>query len=172
MQLWLTNFPELVKITTVGDLQTAFTAAYIPWLLLKYERSVYAFETWEALKYPLAERSNPAVRYAHLQAWVSFEEQEYNTSGAVRGGPWLLYPIWIAAKHITWENCMFAMSKISGTFANGLLEITGHYSKPNSQIQWVVSLEPYIATRFNRKPDSVTKQQRYRQEARDDEYEY
>ena len=60
------------------------------------------------------------------------------------------------------------MSKISGTFPNGLLEITGHYSKPTSQIKWVVSLEPYIVTRFRRKPDSEMKKKREQQREEQD----
>jgi len=184
VQLWLTNYPELAKITTLGDLQSAFYTAFIPWISQKHPRSVDAFETWEKNEYPLVYGSNvSAQRYAHLQAWVIHEEKEYNTAaaknysfGISRSAPWSMYSIWIDAKQITWENCLFAMSKISGTFANGLLEITGHYSKPTSQIKWVVSLEPYIVTRFRRKPDSEMKkkreQQREEQDRDDDDYYY
>ena len=179
VQLWLTNYPELVKITTLGDLQAAFCAAFIPWISQNHRRSVDAFETWEKNEYPL--NNVHAQRYAHLQAWVIHEEQEYNTVaaknysfGISRSAPWVLYPMWIDAKQITWENCLFAMSKISGTFPNGLLEITGHYTKPTSQIKWVVSLEPYIVTRFKRKPDSAMKkkreQEREEQDRDDDDY--
>ena len=180
VQLWLTNYPELAKITTLGELQAAFYTAFIPWISHKHPRSVDAFETWEKNEYPL---NNVHVqRYAHLQAWVLHEEKEYNTAAAKNysfgisrlAPPWVLYPMWIDAKQITWENCLFAMSKISGTFPNGLLEITGHYSKPTSQIKWVVSLEPYIVTRFRRKPDSEMKkkreQDREEQDRDDDDY--
>ena len=180
VQLWLTHYPELAKITTLGALQTAFYTAFIPWLSHKHWRSVEAFESWEKIEHPLLYTSSvPTQRYAHLQAWVLHEEQEYNAAaaknsyGVARLAPWARYSIWIDAKQITWENCVFAMSKISGTFANGLLEITGHYSKPTAQIKWVVSLEPYIATRFNRKPDSATKQKREQaREDREDSDEY
>jgi type II secretory pathway pseudopilin PulG len=174
VQLWLTTYPELAKIRTMGELQKAFYAAYFPWLLMKYQRSAYVFEEWEKREYPIIHCLGVdiyAQRYAHLQKWVIHEEQAYNTSALKNNclGPWALYPIWIAAQQITWENCVFAMSKISGTFANGLLEITGHYSKPTAQIKWVVNLEPYIATRFKSKPESLTKQKRER-EREDDEY--
>jgi hypothetical protein len=184
VQLWLTNYPELAKITTLGDLQAAFYTAFIPWISQKHPRSVDAFETWEKNEYPLLYGENvSAQRYAHLQAWVIHEEKEYNTAaaknysfGISRSAPWAMYSIWIDAKQITWENCLFAMSKISGTFPNGLLEITGHYSKPTSQIKWVVSLEPYIVTRFKRKPDSEMKkkreQQREEQDRDDDDCYY
>ena len=144
---------------------------------MKYQRSAYVFEEWEKREYPIIHCLGIdiyAQRYAHLQKWVIHEEQAYNTSALKNNeyrcyAPWALYPIWIAAQQITWENCVFAMSKISGTFANGLLEITGHYSKPTAQIKWVVNLEPYIATRFKSKPESLTKQKRER-EREDDEY--
>jgi len=191
VQLWLTEFPELAKITTIGELQTAFYDAVVPWLETTSPRSASNVAVWEEEKYPGQKSTNAelhgeikallaqgksaeaavitqvihhlnATRYRHFQEWVFTEEKEYNASTYKnpRCSPWAQYDIWIKAKHITWENVLFAMSKISGAFPNGLLEIQGHFSKPTSQIKWVVSLEPYLSTRFSEKPMSSAKRQR------------
>ena len=195
VQLWLTEFPELAKITTIGELQTAFYNAIVPWLDTTSPRSASVVDAWEQEKYPGKKSSNAelwwqikelqaegkyleadkiaqqvnhlnATRYRHNQEWVFKEEKEYNENPYKIGScsPWALYDVWIKAKHITWENVLFAMSKMSGAFPNGLLEIQGHFSKPTSQIKWVVSLEPYLATRFAKKPMSDTKRNRMRED--------
>jgi hypothetical protein len=191
VQLWLTEFPELAKITTIGELQTAFYDAVVPWLDTTSPRSASNVAGWEEEKYPGQKSTNAelhgelqallaqgktaeataitqaihhlnATRYRHFQEWVWKEEKEYNESTykIARCSPWALYDIWIKAKHITWENVLFAMSKLSGAFPHGLIEIQGHFSKPASRIKWVVSLEPYLSTRFSSKPTSGAKRQR------------
>jgi hypothetical protein len=199
LQLWLSEFPELAKITTIGELQAAFYSAFVPWVEFTSPRSRTTFATWEEQKYvgqkfnnaelqgrvkALLAQDKPdeaavvlrtvhqlnATRYWHFQEWVGKEEKEYNESAYKhpRSSPWAHYDIWIKAKHITWENVLFAMSKISGAFPNGLIEIQGHFSKPASQIKWVVTLEPYLSTRFASKPESAAKRRRLDEE--DDDY--
>jgi hypothetical protein len=201
LQLWLTEFPQLAKITTIGELQAAFYSAFVPWVELTSPRSASNVVVWEEEKYvgqkfnnaelhgqikALLDQDKPdeaaavmrtvhqlnATRYRHFQEWVGKEEKEYNESAYKHSSssPWARYDIWIKAKHITWENVLFAMSKISGAFPNGLIEIQGHFSNPTSQIKWVVSLEPYIATRFADKPVSAAKQRRLDEEEEDDDY--
>jgi hypothetical protein len=201
VQQWLTEFPELAKITTIGELQTAFYTAVVPWLESTSPRSASNVVAWEQAKYPSQKNNNAELhgqikelmeqgqsaeasevlcavhalnttRYWNIQEWVLTEEKEYNESTYKHPScsPWAQYDIWIKAKHITWENVLFAMSKISGAFPNGLLEIRGHFSKPTSQIKWVVSLEPFLATRFGNKPMSVAKRQRLDEDDDDDWY--
>ena len=195
LQQGLTVFPELAKITTIGELQTAFYDAVVPWLETTSPRSASSVVVWEEQKYvgqkfnnaelhgqikALLAQNKPdeaaevmrtvhqlnATRYRHFQEWVWKEEKEYaeSTYKHPSCSPWAQYDIWIKAKHIIWENVLFAMSKISGAFPNGLIEIQGHFSKPTSQIKWVVSLEPYLATRFASKPVSAAKQRRLDEE--------
>jgi hypothetical protein len=199
LQLWLSEFPELAKITTIGELQAAFYSAFVPWVQFTSPRSSSSLAAWEEQKYvgqkfnnaelqgrvkALLAQDKPdeaaevmrtvhqlnATRYWHFQEWVGKEEKEYNESAYKhpRSSPWVQYDIWIKAKHITWENVLFAMSKISGAFPNGLIEIQGHFSKPTSQIKWVVSLEPYLATRFASKPESAAKRRRLDEEEYED----
>jgi hypothetical protein len=199
LQLWLSEFPELAKITTIGELQAAFYSAFVPWVEFTSPRSSSSVAAWEEQKYvgqkfnnaelrgqikALMAQDKPdeaaavmstvhelnATRYRHIQEWVWKEEKEYKESTYKHSScsPWAQYDIWIKAKHITWENVLFAMSKISGAFPNGLIEIQGHFSKPNSQIKWVVSLEPYLATRFASKPISAAKQRRLDEEEYED----
>jgi len=199
LQQWLTVFPELAKITTLGELQAAFYDAVVPWLESTSPRSASNVVVWEEQKYvgqkcnnaelqgqikALLAQNKPdeaaevmrtvhqlnATRYRHFQEWVWKEEKEYAASTYKHPScsPWAQYDIWIKAKHITWENVLFAMSKISGAFPNGLIEIQGHFSKPTSQIKWVVSLAPYLATRFASKPESAAKQRRLAEEEDDD----
>ena len=199
LQLWLSEFPELAKITTIGELQAAFYSAFVPWLEFTSPRSSSSVVVWEEQKYvgqkfnnaelhgqikALLAQEKPdeaaavmrtvhelnATRYRHIQEWVWKEEKEYKESTYKHSScsPWAQYDIWIKAKHITWENVLFAMSKISGAFPNGLIEIQGHFSKPTSQIKWVVSLEPYLSTRFAGKPMSAAKRQRLEEEEDDD----
>jgi hypothetical protein len=92
-------------------------------------------------------------RYLHIQEWIAKAKDVYRE-------PWATFPFWIAGDQITWPKVLFAMSKISGTFENGLIDIKGHYSKPTSSITWTVSLTPYLATRFANKPYSEAKEKR------------
>ena len=200
LQQWLTVFPDLAKITTLGELQLAFYAAVVPWLEMTSARSISHVVVWEEEKYVGQKFNNAelrgqikallaqgksaeaaevmrmvyelnATRYRHFQEWVFKEEKEYNTSTYKnpRCSPWAKYDIWIKVKHITWENVLFAMSKNSGAFPAGLIEIEGHFSNPNSQIKWMVSLDPYLATRFDGKPMSAAKKRRMDEE--DDDYD-
>jgi len=202
LQEWLTVFPELAKITTIGELQSAFYSAVVPWLETTSPRSVSNVVVWEEEKYvdqkfnnaelhgqikALLAQDKPneaaevmravhqlnATRYRHFQEWVLKEEKEYyqSTNKHPSRSPWAQYDIWIKAKHITWENVLFAMSKISGAFPHGLIEIQGHFSNPTSRIKWMVSLEPYLATRFDSKPMSAAKKRRLDEEDdEDDDY--
>jgi hypothetical protein len=170
MQHWLTVFgDQLAPLTTIGQLEEAFQNAVLPNLLMEHQRSSDGFLTWEKRTFgsnDLAPVENLAnkVRYQHLLQWVANEEQEYKADPR-SSPPWANWSLWVFAKNITWQNCLFAMSKVSGTFPlNGLIQITGHFSKPTSAIKWLVPLEPYLATYFVQKPMSFGKRKRLEEE--------
>ena len=171
VQHWLTVFGDQLKhCTTLGHLEEAFQNAVVPNLLMQHQRSSCEFLSWEKQTFGdiLLPNKN---RYAHLQQWVAQEEKKYKANPRGYGTPpWASWSLWVFAKNITWQNCLFAMSKVSGTFPlNGLLQITGHFSKPTSTIKWLVPLEPYISTYFNQKPISDSKRKRLEEEDRNDD---
>ena len=162
VQHWLTVFgDQLAPLTTLGQLEEAFQQTVVPNLLMVHDRSSDQFLTWEKRTFGSNTLPNK-VRYQHLQQWVATEEKEYQADPSRYGSPpWAVWSLWVFAKNITWQNCLFAMSKVSGTFpGNGLLQITGHFSKPTSAIKWLVPLEPYIGTYFIQKPISIAKRKR------------
>jgi hypothetical protein len=166
VQHWLTVFgDQLAPLTTLGQLEEAFQQAVVPNLLMVHDRSSDQFLTWEKRTFGSNTLPNK-VRYQHLQQWVATEEKEYQADPRRYGSPpWAVWSLWVFAKNITWQNCLFAMSKVSGTFpGNGLLQITGHFSKPTSAIKWLVPLEPYIGTYFIQKPISAAKRKRLDEE--------
>jgi hypothetical protein len=61
--------------------------------------------------------------------------------------PWVSYPIWIAASHITWSRVWKAMTKESGAFENGLIRIIQGRG-PSASLEWVVGLTPYKTIEF------------------------
>jgi hypothetical protein len=145
LQRWLTVWGDkLQEIVTVGDLENAFYNAFVPWLFCEYNNSKYAFDHWEQSKrilYPNDETLN-RDKYANLQKWVHESAQH----GAK---PWVSYPIWIAASHITWARVLKAMTKESGAFENGLIHIIqGRGPSASSSLEWVVGLTPYKTIEF------------------------
>jgi hypothetical protein len=144
LQRWLTVWGDKLKeVATVGDLENAFYNAFVPWLFCEYNNSKYAFDYWEQSKrvlYPNDETLN-RDKYANLQRWV----QESAQDGAK---PWVSYPIWIAASHITWARVWNAMTKESGAFENGLIRIIQGRGGPSASFEWVVGLTPYKIIEF------------------------
>jgi hypothetical protein len=143
LQRWLTVWGDKLKeVTTIGDLEKAFYNAFVPWIFCEYNKSKYAFDYWEQSKrvlYPNDETLN-RDKYANLQRWVHESAQH----GAK---PWVSYPIWIAASHITWSRVLKAMTKESGAFENGLIRII-HGHGPSASLEWVVDLTPYKRIEF------------------------
>ena len=153
LQRWLTIWGDKLKeVTTIGDLENAFYNAFVPWLFCEYNDSKYAFEHWELeqersddqerskrVLYPNDETLN-RDKYVNLQQWVHESAQH----GAQ---PWVSYPIWIAASHITWSRVWKAMTKESGAFENGLIRIIQGRG-PSASFEWVVGLTPYKTIEF------------------------
>lgn len=135
LQRWLTVWGDkLRKIMTINDLQKAFYDTFIPWIFMKYKNSKYAFDAWANIK--KIEHRNNETTYKNLQQWVIWE--------ALDGGrPWIRFPLWIAASHITWKRVLKAMTKESGAFENGIIAL-----RPDGSFEWVVSLSPYESVEF------------------------
>lgn len=148
LQRWLTVWGDkLQEISSVGDLENAFYNAFVPWIFCEYNKSKYIFDAWEReqeqrtklILYPNDETLN-RDKYANLQKWVHESAQKGHQ-------PWVSYPIWIAASHITWTRVWNAMTKESGAFENGLIRIIQGRG-PSASFEWVVGLTPYKTIEF------------------------
>jgi len=148
LQRWLTVWGDkLQEISSVGDLENAFYNAFVPWIFCEYNKSKYIFDDWEReqeqrtklILYPNDETLN-RDKYANLQKWVYESAQKGHQ-------PWVSYPIWIAASHITWSRILNAMTKESGAFENGLIRIIQGRG-PSASFEWVVGLTPYKTIEF------------------------
>lgn len=169
----LANFLEWEKnCNTVGELMTAFYEAFVPYILLEFEDrwgNNTAFLDWEQKTHPSPGQSSVSKkqRYEHIQEWVKHCEKTCKT-------PWL-NPMWVFAKHVTFENCLWAMNERSQTFKTqdeddtyqwGIIRVKGSGSLDNPII-WLQygGMTTYKATRHNPKTPSFAKQRREQAEA-------
>ena len=143
------------KCLTVGALRKAFIAAFVPYMLRGYFHygGTNNFETWEK-RYCLGtgtlETQTHEVRYRNILQWVS-------TLEADKVNPPYWNKVWVACKHITFENCLWAMNIQSGAFqaedAGGL--ITGFLSigsvGKDETLTWLADFENYIPLRHRPK---------------------
>lgn len=169
----LANFLEWEKnCNTVGELMAAFYKAFVPYILLEFEDrwgNNTAFLDWEQKTHPSPGQSSVSKkqRYEHIQEWVKHCEKTCKT-------PWL-NPMWVFAKHVTFENCLWAMNERSQTFKTqdeddtyqwGIIRVKGSGSL-DDPIIWLQygGMSTYKATRHNAKPPCLQKQRREQAEA-------
>jgi hypothetical protein len=175
----LVNFPEVTTTCpTVGDFKQVFMDAYIGYVIRNFGKAVIENTA-----------TTRAVQYEELQKMVVQEEAEYNAAsdllrrnrcGIIPSPPWF-NKVWVFAKNVNFESCLWAMNALSKTFEMETLdETTG---KPNtgfvkiasntlpmaSKLTWLTNLETYEGFPHQTKP--VCKQKREQQEReREDEW--
>ena len=185
VQLFLGNYgKEALATKTTQELKPWFCQALLIWLFTEHNRSSGAFESWEREYCLESDKENAELRYANLQKWVldsrlRFEKNKREGNCYSLEGPWVKCPFWVFAQHITFENCLYAMDKMSFTFPDGLLEVTplGPAAAATRQLVWNPSYwqpnsDPptYLATRFNRKEETtLQKKRREKKEAEEDD---
>ena len=154
IERFLATFPEEAqKCTTVGEFKRLFQNLYVPFIRVHYPRQYHA----KKIDYD----------YYSIQKWVADEEQVY-TSDKAKGmhfpPPWL-NPMWVFAKNVTFENCLWALNVVSKTFKmdqvdengvpfTGYLRIVGNPQKTDSRIEWLDNLSTYKPFMHQRKSKS------------------
>ena len=132
---------------TVGALRDAFYAVYVPYIFTQYANCIDTFLQWEREHLlDLADTPDSKDRYDHLQAWVHFLQKKFDE-------PWR-NPLWIFAKNVTFNSCLWALNVKSETFAQygsgpqyatnntltfGFIEILGPPFNPSSPIKWLIT---------------------------------
>jgi hypothetical protein len=149
IESFLATFPEEAqKCTTIGDLQLLFQNTYVPYVRVQYPRQA----------------TDSMTDYSTIQKWVAAEEQQYTADkakGMLFPPPWL-NSLWVFAKNVTFENCLWALSYLSKTFLmdqldekgipyTGYLRILGDPKKADSFIIWLDNLSTYQPYRHERK---------------------
>lgn len=108
------NWPEWQHTCdTVGKLRQGFHTAYAIHVKTQYRNLLRTFEEWHAIhcyKSNEASYTEPADLYNTLQMWVAFKEKN-------EANPWR-NALWIFAKNVTFENCLWALNVESKTFAS------------------------------------------------------
>jgi hypothetical protein len=179
IEYMLVNYPEVTTTCpTVGDFQQVFMDAYIGYVTRNFGKSV--IEDASATR---------AVQYEELQKWVVQEEAEYNEANDAlrrnRGGiiptpPWY-NKVWVFAKNVNFENCLWAMNARSKTFEmatldeitekphTGFVQIASNTLPRASKLTWLTNLETYEGLPHQTK--TACKQKREQQEReRNDEW--
>jgi hypothetical protein len=157
VQEWFTVWGDKLKeVTTLAELKQLYYEHWCPWLISKYSRTSHEVERYIERHNPSTDTGiPPATQYKLVQEWVKSMEKPGNR-------PWDDYCVWTPAKHITWENVLYIMTKSSGAFKDGLIEITG------TQITWIVELSPYKTIKFKDKPLTKAQAQAKKQRDHDD----
>lgn len=131
---------EFSTCTTVGEFHDKFIEMFVPWFFANFQRDN------EAKNYVYGIGSSPDL--SHKQAYNRLQEWVKSVSKNFSGDPWKELHGFTAANIITPESVLYAMSDTSRSFEKGILKINGHTKNPGSKIAWIVSLDPYVSTRF------------------------
>ena len=156
---YLVNFPaEATKCRTVGEFKKAFIEAFIPYISQKYKTQLNSLDDYEH-----AHNLQDDCRYKTIQAWVADCDAEYKAEPS-RLAPWY-NPLWIFAKNVTFEKCLWAMNVVSKTFEmdtcdstlgkpyTGFIAVEGNPASMSAKINWLQpDLTTYTGLPHNRKP--------------------
>ena len=161
VERYLVNFPELTTTCkTVGELKSEFCVAYMRYTL----NNKYKDNSTLLLLIDKTEEQ----QYARLQQWVMDEEASYKArqNQPRPYEPWR-NPLWVFAKNVTFEKCLWAMNIESKTFETldssgktntGFISVEGNPSNDDSKITWLTDLSTYQGIEHYQK---VTSKNRY-----------
>ena len=169
-QGFLYNFGKKAgQCTTLFQLNELFCKAYCPYALVTHQRSCDNFLFWEKKKYPIA---LPVDRYSHMQEWMLEEKKKWEATPPSQqhgsNAPWARSSLWIFVSNVNFENFLQCIDERFGVFEKGILKIASSGFALEAPIEWKVSLDPYVFTRFQEKPACTAKRQRRREELDDD----
>lgn len=152
---------EFSTCGTVGAFHDKFIEMFVPWFFANFQRDAAAKNF--VYEFGISPELSHKQAYNRLQEWVKSVSVNFS------GNPWKELHGFTAAKIITPESVLYAMSDTSRTFEKGILKITGDTKNPGSKITWIVSLDPYVSTRFVDPPLSEAQLKRLKKKM-DDEY--
>ena len=156
----LVNYQEVTSTCkTVGDFRKVFNDAFI--LNAKYMFGISVTVACEKFARFNGMSPNDTLieQYHNLQGWVALEEGEYNSLIKSKGNyskptpPWI-QQLWIFAKNVSFEACLWAMNENSKSFEilsedenktvhTGFVKITGGPYNDASTLTWHANLETY-----------------------------
>jgi len=177
----LVNYPEVTSTCpTLGDFKQVFVDAYMGYLVRNFGKS--AIENITATR---------AIQYEYLQTWAIKEETEYkeaieiirrNQGGIVPAPPWF-NKLWVFAKNVNFENCLWAMNSLSKTFEmetvdettgkpnTGFVKIASNTLPSASKLTWLTNLETYEGFPHETKPMCKEKKEQQEREAREESWD-
>jgi len=177
---FITNFPEVSACKTISEFKTAYMAALIPYIHVKYYNSKYdrgfsAFEYWLEKNNTSEIKKNtpttPLEEYTNLQRWVQARETEWqrlserDKSNNPHLQPWS-NNLWVFAKNVTFEKCLWTLDMRSKTFAisggvrneDETTYVWGLIQISDQNITWLVpELENYHFYPHKNKPECKKK---------------
>jgi hypothetical protein len=125
---WLTESSrDLQHCINIHDLQNNFGNYIVFWLQNRFQKASYLFFEWERETYT-KKPTTSFGNYHRLQRWRLETEQHdpYFKSSAVN----------TLLKIITFEKCLYTLSRQSTKFETTVLKINGYFSQPESTIFW------------------------------------
>ena len=127
-QIWLMERGQgLEDIKDVWQLKKAFSHFYMCWLCAEHQTSMHIFENWERRKF-LRSSDSYLEDYYRIQEWVESSYLEDKRVSQLE--------LWRTSKDVTFDSCLFILSKCGKLFGEPLLTIKGYYKDPSSEIQW------------------------------------
>jgi len=144
IQKWLTTWGDkLSKTKTVYEIWKLFCDTFMNWLFLgECEESSPHFYHWynKNIGEDLEGKTNEE-KYEIVQKWLIYAKDYMEKDNCI----WydhLDEGMFKYAQFITFDSCLYAMTKEGGVFENGIIEIENEY------IKWVTPVYPYISLRF------------------------
>lgn len=143
LHLWLNERGRVLSTATdIESLKTIFAEFFIFWLFQEYRTDAYIFEDWENFEFRGFKSESSLEDYTRLQKWVCDCLRDPPDLKTTKMG------LFLAAKHITFDNCLFLLTKCPDIFGTQLLSIHGYFKDKTAPIKWNVNLTPYRRKRI------------------------
>lgn len=121
----------LSNVSDIRGLNKQFVRFFILWLFQEYRADVPLFGEWELDEYKSIKSVSAVEDYYRLQHWVKTKKSQSDND------------MFQVVHYVTFEYCLFLLSKCPKLFGQELLKIQGYFKDPDSKIAWQVSLRPY-----------------------------
>lgn len=127
VQDWLyAHAYRLKAVLKISSLRQDFAQYFYRWLHASFPQTIHNYTFWEKKNF-LNAAKDYTDDYDRFQKWTMFMEK-YDDSDELG--------LFLAGKYVTFEKCLFIISRANCIFPKPFLKISGYFMSPNSTVSW------------------------------------
>lgn len=135
-QKWIyENRHKLMHAENIHNLRQDYESFFLYWIKDSFPKTLHNFKEWELRNFPTESRGYHE-EYRRFEIWIDFlqkNDPEHEKLG-----------LWKAGKDVTFDACLFIISRCDNIFPKRLLKIIGYFKDPSALIEWNIDLKDFI----------------------------